>query len=70
MIQQQDEVFKPLILEIFEKSGRRFGARKLRAKLVEKDYIVSERRIIRFEAVSFFVLVAEMPHLYKLKCLQ
>jgi len=47
LIQQQDEVLKPIILEIFEKSGRRFGARKIRAKLMENDYIVSERRIIR-----------------------
>lgn len=45
MIQQQDEVLKPLILKIFEKSGRRFGARKIRAKLMENDY--SERRTAR-----------------------
>lgn len=47
LVQQQDEVLKPLIIEIFEKSGRRFGARKIRAKLMENDYVVSERRIIR-----------------------
>jgi putative transposase len=47
MIQQLDEVLKPLILEIFEKSRRRFGARKIRAKLMENDYVISERRTAR-----------------------
>jgi Transposase and inactivated derivatives len=47
MIQQQDKVLKPFILEIFEKSGRRFGARKIRAKLMENDYVISERRTAR-----------------------
>ncbi len=47
MIQQQDEIMKPLILEIFEKSRQRFGARKIRAKMIENNYVVSERRIIR-----------------------
>ena len=47
MIQLQDEILKPLILEIFELSERRFGARKTRTKLIEKSYQISERRIHR-----------------------
>lgn len=46
-LQIEDEVLKPLIYAIFEKSGARFGARKVRAKLLEHGYAVSERRILR-----------------------
>lgn len=46
-IQIEDEQLKPLISEIFDKSGNRFGARKIRAKLQIQGYVVSERRILR-----------------------
>ncbi len=47
IIQQEDEEFRPLINEIFEKSGRRFGVRKIRAKLMENQYVISEKRTSR-----------------------
>lgn len=43
----QDDNLKPLIKEIFEFSNSLFGARRIRAKLKENGYIVSERRIGR-----------------------
>jgi len=46
-LQLEDESLKPLVHAIFEKSGSRFGARKIRAKLLEHGYAVSERRILR-----------------------
>ena len=47
LVQQQDEVLKPIISEIFEKSRHCFGARKIRAKLIELGYTISERRTLR-----------------------
>jgi transposase InsO family protein len=38
---------KPIISEIFEKSRQSFGARKIRAKLMEQGYTISERRTLR-----------------------
>lgn len=46
-LQIGDETLKPLITEIFSKSKARFGARRIRSKLMEQGYIVSERRILR-----------------------
>ena len=46
-LQIEDEALKPLIAEIFAKSKARFGARKIRSKLIELSYVVSERRILR-----------------------
>lgn len=46
-LQIEDESLKPLIAEIFSKSKARFGARKIRSKLMELGYTVSERRILR-----------------------
>jgi len=46
-LQIGDEALKPLIAEIFSKSKARFGARKIRSKLMELGYTVSERRILR-----------------------
>ena len=46
-LQIRDETLKPLIAEIFSKSKARFGARKIRSKLMELGYSVSERRILR-----------------------
>ena len=39
--------YKPLIEEIFKNSNELFGVRRMRVKLKEKGYIVSERRIGR-----------------------
>jgi putative transposase len=47
IIELEDDQFKPLILEIFKKSGERFGTRKIRAKLIENNYVISEKRISR-----------------------
>lgn len=46
-LQIEDESLKPHIAEIFSKSKARFGARKIRSKLMELGYVVSERRILR-----------------------
>jgi len=46
-LQIEDESLKSYIAEIFSKSKARFGARKIRSKLIEIGYIVSERRILR-----------------------
>lgn len=46
-LQIEDEALKPLVAEIFTKSKARFGARKIRSKLMELGYTVSERRILR-----------------------
>lgn len=46
-LQAEDELLKPLIAEIFQKSSERFGVRRVRAKLLENGYVVSERRISR-----------------------
>ncbi|MDY3286499.1 MAG: IS3 family transposase [Eubacteriales bacterium] len=46
-LQIQDSILKPLIEEIFAKSCGRFGARKIRIKLMEQGHTVSERRILR-----------------------
>lgn len=46
-LQREDDQLKPLISEIFECSYRRFGARKIRAKLQQEGCIVSTRRILR-----------------------
>lgn len=46
-LEAEDEVLRPLILNIFEKSGHRFGARKIRAKLMQDGHTISERRVHR-----------------------
>ena len=46
-LQLEDEELKPLIVKIFSKSKARFGARKIRTKLMELGYTISERRILR-----------------------
>jgi len=46
-LQIEDEILKPLITDIFSKSKARFGARRIRYKLMELEHIVSERRILR-----------------------
>ena len=46
-IQLMDEQLRPLINEIFEKSMRTFGARRIRIKLREKGFVTSEKRINR-----------------------
>lgn len=46
-LQIGDEALKPFVAEIFAKSKARFGARKIRSKLMELGYTVSERRILR-----------------------
>lgn len=46
-LEMSDEALKPAIAEIFERSYQRFGARKIRAKLQQNGYTVSERRILR-----------------------
>lgn len=46
-VELQDEILKPLIKEIFEASNKLFGVRRIRVKLKEKGYVVSERRIGR-----------------------
>lgn len=46
-LEMSDEAPKPAIAEIFERSYQRFGARKIRAKLQQNGYTVSERRILR-----------------------
>lgn len=47
MIEKDDEILKPHISEIFEKSSQRFGARKIKAKLNRLGLIASEKRIFR-----------------------
>ena len=46
-LQIEDIVLKLLVKEIFEQSKGRFGARKIRAKLLQDGHIVSERRVLR-----------------------
>ena len=46
-VELEDEILKPLITEIFTTSNGLFGARRLRAKLINNGYVISERRIGR-----------------------
>uniref|UniRef100_UPI004055DAFD IS3 family transposase n=1 Tax=Acetatifactor sp. TaxID=1872090 RepID=UPI004055DAFD len=46
-VELQDEILKPLVTEIFKNSNELFGVRRIRVKLKEKGYVVSERRIGR-----------------------
>lgn len=46
-VELEDGEIKPRIIEIFEKSAGKFGARKIRTKLMEQGFAVSERRIVR-----------------------
>ncbi|MGI6736442.1 MAG: IS3 family transposase [Anaerovoracaceae bacterium] len=46
-IQLMDEQLRPRIADIFEKSRKTFGARRIRIKLREEGYITSEKRISR-----------------------
>ena len=46
-LEEQDAILKPLILEIFQNSSGRFGARRIRVKLLQAGHIVSERRVGR-----------------------
>ncbi len=46
-LQIEDNQLKPLIQEVFEKSCQRFGARRIRAKLMQRGYAISERRVHR-----------------------
>ncbi len=45
-IQFEDDQLTMLITEIFTKSECRFGGRRIRAKLMQVGYTVSERRIL------------------------
>ena len=62
-LQIGDEALKPLITEIFSKSKARFGARKIRSKLIELGYTVSERRILRLMKELGFSSVGPKPRL-------
>jgi putative transposase len=46
-LEKCDEIFKPLISKIFEMSGERFGAMKIRGKIMEEGYVISKKRILR-----------------------
>lgn len=46
-LQIEDDRLKPLISEIFERSGGRFGSRRIRIKLLDMGHAVSGRRISR-----------------------
>lgn len=46
-LEKGDALLKPLIVDIFEKSSGRFGARRIRVKLLQAGHIVSERRVSR-----------------------
>ena len=62
-LQIEDEKLKPLISEIFEKSGERFGTRKIRAKMLEQGYTISERRIMRLMKELHISARARIPRL-------
>ena len=47
IIELEDEKLRSLISEIFNQSKERFGARKIRTKLLEKNIQVSTRRVSR-----------------------
>lgn len=46
-IELGDDVLRPKVREHFENSKERFGARKIRAKLIEEGLVVSQRRVLR-----------------------
>ena len=46
-IDKDDEIYKPIINEIFQESKGRFGSRKIRKIMIKEGYIISERRITR-----------------------
>ncbi len=62
-LQIEDEALRPLIADIFSKSKARFGARKIRSKLIELGYTVSERRILRLMKELGFSSVGPKPRL-------
>lgn len=47
MLEADDVIFREQIAAIFEQSGNRFGVKKIRAKMVQQGYVISERRISR-----------------------
>lgn len=47
LLEKDDEMFKLLIAAVFEKSDGRFGAMKIRGKLMEDGYVISKKRILR-----------------------
>ena len=46
-LEENDAILKPLIMEIFQRSSGRFGARRIRVKLLQEGHVVSERRVSR-----------------------
>jgi len=46
-IDGEDDVYKPIIKEIFQESKGRFGSRKIRKIMIKDGFIISERRITR-----------------------
>lgn len=62
MFEQSDDEVRPIIKDIFAKSKERFGARKIKTKLAESGFIVSQKRVTRLmkemsliESVKIFV---------------
>ncbi|MEG1539320.1 MAG: IS3 family transposase, partial [Muribaculaceae bacterium] len=47
VLEADDAIFREQISAIFEQSGFRFGIKKIRAKMIQKGYMISERRISR-----------------------
>ena len=47
ILELEDEFFREKIAIVFQQSNYRFGARKIRAKLQQQGYIISEKRIVR-----------------------
>ena len=47
VIDADDAIFREQIISVFEQSQRRFGAKKIRAKLMKQGLTISERRISR-----------------------
>lgn len=47
ILELEDEFFREKIAIVFQQSNYRFGARKIRAKLQQQGYTISEKRIVR-----------------------
>lgn len=65
MIEREDEIFKTHIRDICEKSKYRFGAKKIRVKMMDRGFMISPKRILRLmEEMGLAVCTGMVQRIY------
>lgn len=61
MIEKEDELFRPIVQQIFEETQGRIGAKKIRAIMMTQGYTISPERISRLMKEMGLVCISTIP---------